>query len=68
MPTTALLQRADEQIQEHGDPTRETVFVHGDAWPGNMLWNEDTRTTVLIDWNTAGADTQASTSVDYGCR
>ena len=55
MPTTPLLRRADEQTREHGEPTGETVFVHGDAWPGNMLWNEDTHTTVLIDWNTAGA-------------
>ena len=29
------------------------VFVHGDVWGGNMLWEGD-RCVALIDWNTAG--------------
>lgn len=53
MPTTPLLRRADEATRRHGVPAGEEVFVHGDAWPGNMLFEGDT-CTALIDWKTAG--------------
>lgn len=53
MPTTQLLQQADEMTRQHGIPTADPVFVHGDAWPGNMLFEGDT-CTALIDWKTAG--------------
>lgn len=53
MPTTALLQQADEMTRRHGIPAGDLVFVHGDAWPGNMLFEGDT-CTALIDWKTAG--------------
>lgn len=52
MATTALLQEADRRLRAHGEPGRESVFVHGDAHPGNMLWTGTG--TVLIDWKTAG--------------
>ncbi len=52
MPTTPLLQEADQLVRACGVPDAESVFVHGDAHPGNMLWNETG--TVLIDWKTAG--------------
>ena len=39
MPTTALLQLADERIRAIGTPLQESVFVHGDVWGGNMLWD-----------------------------
>lgn len=54
MPTTPLLQHADEHTQQHGVPAGSTVFVHGDTWTGNMLYTDDTHPTVLIDWKTAG--------------
>ncbi|WP_231920087.1 aminoglycoside phosphotransferase family protein [Microlunatus soli] len=53
MPTTGLLQRADEMTRQHGVPATDPVFVHGDAWPGNMLFEGDS-CTALIDWKTAG--------------
>ena len=53
LPTTPLLRRGDEQTREHGVPPGEPVLVHGDVWPGNLLWTGDTE-AVLIDWKTAG--------------
>src|SRR5262249_33440988 len=53
MPTTPLLQEADELITTHGLPPRATVFVHGDVWPGNIVGNGDD-VAALIDWKTAG--------------
>jgi aminoglycoside phosphotransferase (APT) family kinase protein len=55
MPTTPLLQHADELTR--GIPAAPgpgpTVFVHGDVWPGNMMWS-DSACSALIDWKTAG--------------
>ena len=62
MPTTRLLQRADELITAHGLPAEPTVFVHGDVWPGNIIWT-DGGTPVLIDWKTAGV---GAPGVDLG--
>jgi Phosphotransferase enzyme family len=53
MPTTPLLQQADERIRSHGVPAAASVFLHGDVWGGNMLWEGD-RCVALIDWKTAG--------------
>jgi hypothetical protein len=53
MPTTPLLQQADERVRSHGVPAAASVFVHGDVWGGNMLWECD-RCVALIDWKTAG--------------
>jgi aminoglycoside phosphotransferase (APT) family kinase protein len=53
MPTTPLLQAADDVIRDHGLPLGETVFVHGDVWPGNLLWAGD-EVDALVDWKTAG--------------
>jgi hypothetical protein len=53
MPTTPLLQQADERVRSHGVPAAASVFVHGDVWAGNMLWEGD-RCVALIDWKTAG--------------
>jgi aminoglycoside phosphotransferase (APT) family kinase protein len=53
MPTTPLLQAADEVITAHGLPPGDTVFVHGDVWPGNLMWAGDD-VAALIDWKTAG--------------
>jgi hypothetical protein len=52
-PTTPLLQQADEQVRSHGVPAAASVFLHGDVWGGNMLWEGD-RCVALIDWKGAG--------------
>jgi aminoglycoside phosphotransferase (APT) family kinase protein len=53
MPTTPLLQTADELITTYDEPSGGTVFVHGDVWPGNLIWNRG-QIAALIDWKTAG--------------
>ena len=53
MPTTPLLQEADERLRSHVVPAATSVFVHGDVWGGNMLFEGD-RCDALIDWKTAG--------------
>ena len=53
MPTTPLLQEADARVRSHGVPVATSVFLHGDVWAGNMLWEGD-RCVALIDWKTAG--------------
>ncbi|MEV6637337.1 aminoglycoside phosphotransferase family protein [Actinoplanes sp. NPDC051470] len=62
MPTTALLQLADEQIQAIKAPDLPGVFVHGDVWPGNTVV-ADGRVRALIDWKTAGV---GNPGVDLG--
>lgn len=62
MPTTRLLDEADQLVTAHGLPARGTVFVHGDVWPGNVIWTED-EAAVLIDWKTAGV---GAPGVDLG--
>lgn len=52
-PTTPLSQQADEQVRSHGVPAAASVFLHGDVWGGNMLWEGD-RCVALIDWKGAG--------------
>lgn len=53
MPTTPLLREADERVGSHGVPQATSVFLHGDVWGGNMLFEGD-RCVALIDWKTAG--------------
>jgi len=62
MPTTRLLEEADQVITAHGLPAGGTGFVHGDVWPGNIIWTGD-ETAVLIDWKTAGV---GAPGVDLG--
>jgi aminoglycoside phosphotransferase (APT) family kinase protein len=52
-PTTPLLKQADERVRSHGVPAAASVFLHGDVWGGNMLWEGD-RCVALIDWKGAG--------------
>jgi aminoglycoside phosphotransferase (APT) family kinase protein len=61
MPTTPLLHRADERVRSHRVPAAVSVFVHGDVWGGNMLWEGD-RCVALIDWKTAESVIRESTS------
>ena len=53
MPTTPLLQQADKRVRTRRPRAGASVFVHGDIWGGNMLWEAD-RCVALIDWKTAG--------------
>lgn len=53
MSTTPLLQEADERVRSRRLPASRSVFLHGDVWAGNMLWEGD-RCVALIDWKTAG--------------
>ncbi len=53
MPTTPLLKEADERVRSHAVPAATSVFLHGDVWGGNMLFEGD-RCVALIDWKTAG--------------
>ena len=53
MPTTPLLQAADELVTAIGSPPAESVFLHGDVWPGNLIWSGE-EVAALIDWKTAG--------------
>jgi hypothetical protein len=62
MPTAELLRRADERVHAIPVPTRPTVFVHGDVWPGNTVLAGDTA-RALIDWKTAGV---GNPGVDLG--
>jgi aminoglycoside phosphotransferase (APT) family kinase protein len=52
--SSPLLQLADDRLHGIPRPQGETVFVHGDIWAGNMLWNSDS-CVALIDWKNAGA-------------
>ncbi|WUJ74616.1 aminoglycoside phosphotransferase family protein [Kribbella soli] len=62
LPTSPLLRQADDLIRSMPRPHGETVFVHGDVWPGNMAWTDDASCT-LIDWKTAGV---GNPGVDLG--
>jgi aminoglycoside phosphotransferase (APT) family kinase protein len=53
LPTTPLLQRADALTQGITAAAGPMVFVHGDVWPGNMMWS-GSACSALIDWKTAG--------------
>lgn len=54
MPTTPLLQAADDLTQGITAAPGPPVFLHGDVWPGNMMWRGPA-CSALIDWKTAGA-------------
>jgi aminoglycoside phosphotransferase (APT) family kinase protein len=54
MPTTPLLERADELVRSITPPDAPPVFLHGDVWPGNTIVTGG-GVHALIDWKTAGA-------------
>ena len=60
--TSQLLARAEEQIASLPVPDGELVFVHGDLWQGNTIWNGDS-CSGIIDWDAAGA---GSPGIDPG--
>jgi aminoglycoside phosphotransferase (APT) family kinase protein len=49
----ALLAEAEDRLNGLPVPPGPTVFVHGDLWQGNVLWDGDV-CTGLIDWEYAG--------------
>jgi aminoglycoside phosphotransferase (APT) family kinase protein len=51
--STPLLQLADEVVRHTPRPRGESVLLHVDVWPGNLLWIGD-RCVGLIDWKEAG--------------
>lgn len=61
--STPLLDTAGERLLEISPPEEPTVFVHGDLWQGNTLWDGDSCVGV-VDWEVAGA---GQPGVDLGC-
>ncbi|MEV0795195.1 aminoglycoside phosphotransferase family protein [Kribbella sp. NPDC050459] len=53
LPTTPLLSEADDLVTAHGLPSEHSVYLHGDVWPGNLVWS-DHHLKAFIDWKTAG--------------
>ena len=51
-----LLEAAEETLDEQVPPSRPPVFVHGDLWQGNVLWNGpgDAPPSGVVDWDGAG--------------
>ncbi|MEQ4208569.1 aminoglycoside phosphotransferase family protein [Actinopolymorpha sp. B17G11] len=52
--STPLLDEADDRLQDMTPPRGETVFVHGDLWHANTMWDGDSYVG-MIDWDAAGA-------------
>ena len=51
--TRPLLAEAEDFLRRNPIPDHPPVFVHGDFWHGNALWDGD-RLTGIIDWECAG--------------
>ncbi len=62
MPTTPILRSADAQVLTAKPRLDVVSLVHGDVWPGNMIWAGGTVRS-LIDWKTAGV---GNPGVDLG--
>jgi aminoglycoside phosphotransferase (APT) family kinase protein len=52
-PPRDLLVRAEEALAARSAPAGPSVFVHGDLWQGNTLWDGEVLTGV-VDWDCAG--------------
>ena len=52
-PTRPLLAEAEDFLRRSPLPDHRPVFVHGDFWHGNAMWDGD-RLTGIIDWECAG--------------
>ena len=61
--STPLLDAAGDRLFATPAPVEATVFVHGDLWQGNTLWEGD-RCVGVIDWEVGGA---GHPGVDLGC-
>jgi aminoglycoside phosphotransferase (APT) family kinase protein len=49
-----LLEQAEAVVHSTRPASGHSVFVHGDLWQGNTLWDGG-RLTGLVDWDCAGA-------------
>lgn len=52
--TTRLLVEAEETAARARPSDEPAVFVHGDLWQGNTLWDTG-KLTAVVDWDMAGA-------------
>ncbi len=59
---SGLPEEAETLIRQTEPTSNRSVFVHGDLWYGNTLWN-DGLLTGLVDWDCAGA---GAPGVDLG--
>ena len=57
-----VLQRAENAISQLKPTSEEVVFVHGDLWHGNSLWDGSTLAAIL-DWDASGI---GSAGIDLG--
>jgi aminoglycoside phosphotransferase (APT) family kinase protein len=52
-PARPLLVEAEDVLRRIPMPDHRPVFVHGDFWHGNAMWDHD-RLTGIVDWECAG--------------
>jgi aminoglycoside phosphotransferase (APT) family kinase protein len=58
-----LMRSAEELIARLPEPACTPVFVHGDFWQGNTMWQDSGELAAIIDWDCAGA---GNPGVDIG--
>jgi aminoglycoside phosphotransferase (APT) family kinase protein len=51
--SSALLDAAEQRLQQTPMPQGMSLFVHGDLWQGNTLWAGEA-CTGMVDWDAAG--------------
>lgn len=59
---SVILQKAEKTITQHTPISGKVVFVHGDLWHGNTLW-DGSAMTALLDWDASGI---GSPGIDLG--
>lgn len=55
----------DQKIISHLEPSSEICLLHGDFWPGNILWNDE-KLIAILDWEDAALGDPVSDLA--GCR
>jgi aminoglycoside phosphotransferase (APT) family kinase protein len=59
---SAVLRRAAEAVERAKPVDTRVVFVHGDLWHGNTLW-DGSELTAILDWDASGV---GSPGIDLG--